>query len=647
MNKLTARLLFIVFTLACLSASAYTERNILQHKITKTALKEALVADQSWVPYPSYADRSGWNKLFGESRDACIQRGEKYLNYQWKVIKATDYIEYDKSGNRRIMEDPNSQNNSAISSLMMAELAEGKGRFIPQLINGVFQACERTSWALSAHLGGSQASKRALPDYDDMLMDLGSGEEGAMLSWIYYFFHQEFDKVTPQISKRLKYEIERRQMLPFMNNLYWWMALDYKEGNMVNNWNPWCNFNVLQSYMLIENDKDKLADAVYRTLQSVDKFLNYIHMDGACEEGPAYWGHASGKLFDYLQLLYMGTQHKVSLFDMPALKSMGEYIVRSYVGNGWMVNFADSHSRLDYDPFIIYRFGKYVNSTLMTSFAAYLNQRNTKKESDGKFLSTGTDVYQMLQALFYKEELSKTTPSFVQPRYTWYPETQFCYMTNDSGLFLAAKGGNNNESHNHNDVGTFSVYSNTIPILIDAGVGTYTRQTFGKDRYKIWSMQSNYHNLPLINGVPEAFGGNYKAKGTMFDANKMLFSTDIANAYPADAQVNSWKRTCMMKKNSIIVVDKYNLKSASKLNEINFMTWGNADISKPGIIRISAQNEGMILSYEKDKFSPRVECIPLTDPSFTKIWGKQIYRVTLTAKVMNTEGMYTYIIQKE
>ncbi len=32
----------------------------------------------------------------------------------------------------------------------------------------------------------------------------------------------------------------------------------------------------------------------------------------------------------------------------------------------------------------------------------------------------------------------------------------------------------NNESHNHNDAGTFSLYLNTIPVLIDAGVGRGT-----------------------------------------------------------------------------------------------------------------------------------------------------------------------------
>ncbi len=60
------------------------------------------------------------------------------LNYEWKVIRATDYLEYERSGERNIMQNPYEANRKAINALMLAELAEGKGRFIDQLINGAF-----------------------------------------------------------------------------------------------------------------------------------------------------------------------------------------------------------------------------------------------------------------------------------------------------------------------------------------------------------------------------------------------------------------------------------------------------------------------------------------------------------------------------
>ena len=121
---------------------------------------------------------------------------------------------------------------------------------------------------------------------------------------------------------------------------------------------------------------------------SVDKFINYTHSDGACEEGPSYWGHAAGKMYDYLQLLYDGTGGKISLFDQPIIKNMGEYIARSYVGNGWVVNFADASAKGGGDAPIIFRYGKAVGSDVMMQYAAYLNSLSTRKS-----LSSGRDMF--------------------------------------------------------------------------------------------------------------------------------------------------------------------------------------------------------------------------------------------------------------
>ncbi|MCE5224953.1 MAG: heparinase II/III-family protein [Porphyromonadaceae bacterium] len=635
-----------IISLACLlgflstQLYAYTEKNLLQHKADLSVVKTSLIMDQKWVPYPSYADRAGWDKFLGENKAALIARGEKLLNYPWKVVKATDYIEYERSGNRKIMEDPFGENNNAMADLMMAELAEGKGRFVDQLINGVFQSCEMTSWVLSAHLGAQQ-SKRSLPDYKEHVIDLTAGDLGSLLSWTYYFFHSEFDKVNPVISERLRYELQERILDTYMEvDRFWWMAINLKPGGMVNNWNPWCNFNVLQCFMLLENDKDVLANAVYRTMQSVDKFINYTHSDGACEEGPSYWGHAAGKMYDYLQILHDGTGGKISIFDQPMIKNMGEYIVRSYVGNGWVVNFADASAKGGGDAPIIFRYGKAVGSDLMMEYAAYLNS-----QSKDKSISFGRDMFRTLQSLYYSDEMDKVKPVYQSPSYTWYPETEFCYMTNKNGLFFAAKGGYNNESHNHNDAGTFSLYLNTTPVLIDAGVGTYTRQTFSDERYSIWTMQSNFHNLPMINGVPQKFGSEYKATKVKFDPKRMSYSANIATAYPKECEVKEWIRSYTLSKNELRIEDSFTLNKTLKNNQINFLTWGDADISKAGEIIISVNGEKVRLTYDKNSFSPVIETIKLEDPRLSNVWGKEVYRISLNAKTVSLTGKYAFTVQ--
>ena len=81
-----------------------------------------------------------------------------------------------------------------------------------------------------------------------------------------------------------------------------------------------------------------------------------------------------------------------------------------------------------------------------------------------------------------------------------------------AGLTLAVKGGHNGEHHNHNDVGSFVVASDGVPVIVDAGRPTYTAQTFGPDRYAIWTMQSGWHNVPVIGGREQLPGAAHAAR---------------------------------------------------------------------------------------------------------------------------------------
>lgn len=631
------KLILLTFALLCAASTfAYTERDLLQKQADVNRLKDVLVLNQQWVAYPDYSDRNGWDTFLATFKDEYIRRGEKLLNYQWQVVKATDYLAFERTGDRSVMEKPFGANNNAIAGLLMAELAEGKGRFLDQLINGVFHACEMTSWALSAHLI-TQPSSRSLPTYDYPLIDLTSGDLGGLLSWTYYFMHDSFDKVNPEISRRLRHELQVRILDPYINNdSFWWMARNYK-GRMLNNWNPWCNSNALMCFMLLENNRDTLAKAVHLTMESVDKFLNYIKADGACEEGPSYWGHAAGKTLDYLELLSDITGGKVSIFREPMIRNMGEYISRSYIGNGWVVNFADASARGGGEAYLIYRFGKDVDSDELKNFAALMRKPSSVP-------SNGRDIFRTLASIAIAKELQQAEPRHENRAFTWYPETEFCYLSTKEGLFLAAKGGHNDESHNHNDVGTCSVWFNQTPILIDAGVGTYTRQTFSGERYSIWTMQSDYHNLPMINGVPEKNGKNYKA--TEVKVSKNSFSANIATAYPKEAKVKKWIRSYKVKGNQVQINDAFDLEETVAPNIINFMTWGKVDNPEKGKVHIQANDVKAQLLYDANKFELNVEPKELTDPKLSKVWGKTIYRLSFKAKQQSDKGSYAFTLKE-
>ena len=628
-----------MFLLITLSAGAYQKRDLLQKQADVQTLTNWLVMNQKWVSYPDYSDRKGWNEFLGDNAASVIAQGEKYLNYQWQVIKVTDYLSYSRTGDRAPMSDPYNANIEAIINLFMAELAEGKGRFLDALLNGVFHVCEMTSWSISAHIV-SQRAGGTFPVKNDHVLELVSTDVGASFSWIYYFLHEEFDKITPYFSKRLYEEINERILIPYMTeDRFWWMAFDANDENtVVNNWNTWCNSNIIQCFLLLENDPEKLAKAVHRSMVSVDKYINYNKVDGACEEGPSYWGHSPGKLFDYLDLMDRVTAGKLSLFTEPSIKNMGEYISRSYVGNGWVVNFADASAKESLDYHLIARYGAKVRSKEMEDFAAYLKkQRNQPK-------SVERDVLRTLEAFRYDKQIDNYTPEHPHNPYTYYPETQFCYMANQN-LFLAAKGGHNDESHNHNDIGTFNLYINDTPLFIDLGVETYTLKTFSQDRYTIWTMQSAYHNLPQINGEQQKYGRSYKANEVKVNPEKKTFSLDIAGAYPAEAGIKKWKRTYRLASNALYIEDDFLLENPNTPNQQQFMVWGKAKITKVGTILIEGNGETAELYYKPSRLNAQIESLEVKDPRLTRVWGNEITRIVLRANTLETGGSYKTIIK--
>ena len=635
-------LILLFFCLSLLQGYAFTEKNLLQKSIEEVNVKEVLIKNQAWVPYPDYNDRDGWDRLTGSFKSDYIARGEQALDYNWIVIRATDYLDFERTGARTTMESPYGRNNQAIIDLFMAELAEGKGRFIDQLINGVYFSCEMTSWSIAAHQV-RQSNRRSLPLKDEHLIELASGDMGSVFSWIYYFFQEEFNKVDPTISHRLRHELEERMLKPFLEKEFWWMGFNYQPGMIINNWNVWCNFNVLQSFLLLENDEQRLTDAVIRTMQSVDQFINYSKEDGACEEGPSYWGHAAGKMYDYLQLLHDASDGKISIFEIPMIKDMGEYISRSYVGNGWVVNFADASARLSLDPHLIFRYGKAVHSDEMMGFARYLSENRNSTTAP----MYGRDIFRTFQSLLYQEEFLENRLPYSTPRNTWYPETEFCYMKSEGGLFFASKGGFNNESHNHNDVGTFSLYINETPVFIDVGVGTYTRQTFSGERYTIWTMQSDYHNLPRVNGHSQEHGQHYRSKNVTYNPRKQTFSLDISDAYPEAASLNNWNREYRLKKNELVIEDRYSLKDPEEKNRVYFLTWGNVEHVGKGVIQVEVMGQKAELRFNENQLTPTIEALELDDRRLKNVWGETIYRIQLEEKSIQPKGKLQYSIIKK
>ncbi len=640
--RATRILVVIACAFAFFSAFAYTERNLLKKHATFREMRESLVLDQKWVPYPDYSDRDGWDKLMGDTKDNYIKRGENVLNYEWQIIPATSYLAFERTGDRTEMEKIYNANFYAVAALVMAELAEGKGRFIDKIIDGVYVGAESLSWALSAHTAWMNPDKRVLPKHDFTVMDIFSSGVSQAYAWIYYFFKDEFDKIDPEISRRLFYELKTRVMDPYIqNNDTWWMARRFdKDKDNLSNWVPWSIDGPLLTFMLCENDRKKLAWAVWLTMETIDKYMNFLGGDGACEEGALYWGVAAGKLVDVLESLKEITGGKIDLFAEPLIKDIGEFVSRSYIGDGWIVNFSDANSKSGGgDSYLAYRIGKLTGSDELKGYAAHIA---SNKNTNGTFPISfnGCDIAKNLRCLVIRDEFRNYKPEIMRVPLTWYPVNEIAYFTTPGGLYVAAKGGNNGVSHSHNDAGTCIVSYNNTPFLIDPGRATYTRQYFDDNRYSFWNTRSSWHNTPTINGVEQMNGAEYKA--TNCKADKKTFSADIAQAYPQEAKVKSWIRSYTVGDKDIRITDNYELSASVAPNEINFITWGDVDASVPGKVLIKINGQTASLGYDASRFTLLAEDNVFEDPAFKGDWGDKITRLRFIEKNKSLKGNHSF-----
>ena len=518
----------------------------------KTTIKNIDLAsfDFSTPLFPDVHDRAFWDTKVDKT---LIEKAESYLTYDWPIIKATDYMEYKKTGNRAIMEDIHFARRRALVTLSLSELMENKGRFLPQITNGIFTICEESYWGVSAHWYCNVIGNIQSPEYP--YIDLFAAQTAQILSFISVLLRKPLLDFCPEIIDRVDYEMERRIFVPYLTHHdYWWMGY-YKK---VNNWNPWILSNVLSSFLLLEKNPLRMKKAIAKMLAEITFYYDCMPNDGGCDEGPGYWTRAGASLFEFLDQLKIATGGKINLFGDEKIKKIGAYIAKVYIAEGTVMNFGDGGHHIGSAP-MIYLYGKETEQPEMMALAAEITAIEKRKNLSSAH-SEIIDFRRALYELSTKDEIEAKSIPFSPNNLCLFPDLQVAALRKD-GWILGAKGGNNAEFHNHNDVGNFLLYDNGTPVLVDAGVGDYTRQTFGKERYTIWTMQSGYHNLPTVNGIDQKDGWKFRADS--FSAEESMATISFKSAYPEESDLRNLTRTLLLTDEGFTMTDKFSFASGS------------------------------------------------------------------------------------
>jgi len=267
------------------------------------------------------------------------------------VKTAWDYMEYFRNGNRYHYQQKLWDHRARISQLVVGnlldqEMNKSSQKYVDEIINGVWVMLEESTWCYPAHLGLQGTSDHLPNPAAHLAVDLNAGEYAKFLGWVHLLVGDRFDHVTPMVNKRIEFELKRRIFDAYLQLNFWWVgftAIDEVGKSLgahaVNNWNIWVNGNILKSALLTLTDAQLFNQVLNRTIHSTDMFLDGYGEDGGCDEGPAYWRQAGGRLIEYLESL-------VQIFGEPAreyfakqklLKSIGEYSYKMRIDSNWYV----------------------------------------------------------------------------------------------------------------------------------------------------------------------------------------------------------------------------------------------------------------------------------------------------------------------
>ena len=578
---------------------------------------------KEFCPFPLGADWEAFAKLPSRVQSEIVEEGESFLHYEYPVIRATDFMNFKRTGNRVSFEDVYFARRHALNGLVLAECVERKGRFLDDIVNGIFAICEESAWQLPPHNSYLRNEPQyILPDATRPVIDLFAAETGAMLAWVGKLLKKELDEISPFIMTRIQHELATRIVTPYLTQHFWWMG---KDEEPMCNWTVWCTQNVLLTAFTGDFD-NKTRMAVFRKAAAgCDYFLKDYGDDGCCDEGAQYYRHAGLCLFGAMDIL-----NQVSggifepLFQWEKVKNIAAYILNVHVDDKYYFNFADCSPVAGRAGVREFLFGKATGQPELVRFAAKDFQAEPKLYTDEV---NRINLYYRLETIFTYEEITNydvSEPIF--HRDVYYPSVGL-FIVHDGILSLAVKSGDNDDSHNHNDTGSFTLYKNGKPIFVDIGVESYTKKTFSPNRYEIWTMQSGYHNLPTINGIDEKDGSTYCATDVkvVLESDTPNISMELATAYPTDnsnAPLSYIRKVCLDKQtHSVHLEDNTNADNVI----LNFITYEKPEITG-NCIQIGSQAK--VTFSGADLLT--VEVLPITDARLQKAWDHDLYRIRLT-----------------
>ena len=458
-----------------------------------------------------------WNEEFISS---LRPEAEKMLSMPIETLPYTEFFKYYETGSRVEYEQLYMQHRKRLWHFAAMALWEDDSRWIDGLCDILTAICGEFAWTFPAH-----ADKNL--SYSDLRghIDLFSAETAQTLSETLYLLS---DRLPGNVVDMVRSNLMERIVEPYLKG-----GQDFPK----NNWQAVCNGCVAMCIMELGLD-DVFWQVKDRVLQGMQIFLDSYPEDGICLEGPIYWTYGFGYFAFTAAMLREYTNGAIDLFRSEKVKNMAHFYEWAFVGDEYTVPFADAGHILYLNPGLI----GFLQREYGTDPISYAAASKYGYDIRWRFAD-------MVRNLIWKESFAEQKSSVCEK---YFPHAEW-YYNRKSNYTLVAKCGNNEEPHNHNDIGSFVVYTNGVYVVDDLGWPEYDKNYFHYEyRYRDYICASSLgHSVPIVNGKPQLWGAD--KKGSVLCNSDDRFILDLSESY--DLSPGSVKREIACNESSVSLTD--------------------------------------------------------------------------------------------
>ena len=442
-------------------------------------------------------------------REQLISTGKELDNMELPPLTEELFSEYARTGKRLNYESAYFTRRKFFTVYSMLSILYGNKGDISRLEAVIDAICAEECWALPAHVDTNERGWRETIDLFAAVTAFSLAEIICLLE----------DELSARVREKARGEVSRRVLFPFMQSKFpcaWW-----ESANM--NWCAVCCGSIgAAAIWLMEKGSRELDRLLSRINSSILNYLDGFSDDGACLEGLGYYTYGLSFFAAYADLLYQYSGEKPDLFENAKWKNIALFPQKCCLPGGVTVSFSDSRQ----------------DEKLRVGLTAYLARRYPGVEFPDPSLAADLESdpccrYVVISRDYFWAEQYAEAGNVNSGWHTVLPDAQWSVCRSDNGCALAAKGGHNGEPHNHNDVGSFLYVCDGEIILDDLGAGEYTRDYFNENRYTNLCCRSLGHNVPLIDGMEQFAGAEYRAERFFSDGRGMT-QMDIGAAYGLD-----------------------------------------------------------------------------------------------------------------